>query len=82
MITLEKARSAKLKLKNLLMGKKWLRGIGITYDTEYIVMMNVGIPTSEIAEQVPEVVDGVRVSIREIDNISIHESSNFIPGDG
>ncbi len=75
MITRSQAIKAKDKLKNILHGKSWVRGIGMTLDGdiaiggEWAIKVNVNKLTDEVGEDIPDIVDGVKVVVEEVGEI-------------
>ena len=70
MITKEMAMKVKEKLKKILRGESWLRGIGITkVDEDFAVKVNVNKITVKIRQIVPLVLDGVAIVLDEVGDI-------------
>ena len=67
----DKAAKAKETLRSAMGRPRWLRGVGLGQDRHgYFVRVNVDAITPELREDIPREVDGVRVWLEAVGDIT------------
>lgn len=82
--SLARAREVLRRHEDLLLGKPNVLGVGIGQvgsECHLVALVKVKLPPSQLesAELIPRSVEGVRVVVREIGDLSVHESLEARP---